>query len=98
SVVAASLKKKEVIAILNDYCERMVPSILDQEGMLVQYVGDEIMGLWGAPIEQPDHARRAVLAGLGMLEELAPLQDNWRQRGLPALDLRIGINSGRAVA
>jgi adenylate cyclase len=76
----------------------MVPAIMDQEGTLDKYVGDAIMGVWGAPIEQPDHARRAVLAGLGMLSGLRELHEIWRARGLPTFNIGIGINSGEAVA
>jgi adenylate cyclase len=96
--MSEKMKPEEVVAILNEYFDRMVPVIMDGEGTLDKYVGDAIMGVWGAPIEQPDHARRAVRAGLGMLQELQELQVSWRERGLPAFDIGIGINSGEAVA
>jgi adenylate cyclase len=56
------------------------------------------MAVWGAPMPQRDHARRAVRTGLGMLAALSELQASWRERGMPAFEIGIGINSGEAVA
>ena len=76
----------------------MVPVIMDEEVHARQVCRRRDHGRLGRPIEQPDHARRAVRAGLGMLQALAELQAGWRERGLPAFDIGIGINSGEAVA
>jgi adenylate cyclase len=96
--MSEAMRPEEVVSILNEYFEKTVPRIMEQEGTLDKYVGDAIMGVWGAPMEQPDHARRAVLAGLGMLAALRELHDSWRERGLPTFNIGIGINSGEAVA
>jgi adenylate cyclase len=76
----------------------MVGIVLEEEGTLMQYVGDELMAVWGAPVAQPDHARRAVRTGLAMLAALRELHGGWRERGLPTFEIGIGINSGEAVA
>ena len=55
------------------------------------------MAVWGAPMPQSDHAIRACQAALGMVSGLAALMDDWRQRGLPELDIGIGINTGPMV-
>jgi adenylate cyclase len=52
------------------------------------------MAFWGAPIEQRDHAARAALAALDMMEKLAELRKKWSKEGKPDIDIGIGLNSG----
>jgi adenylate cyclase len=63
-------------------------------GTLDKYIGDAIMAFWGAPIEDPSHARHAVLAALDMQKECAALNTRFTARGWPALRIGIGIESG----
>jgi len=53
--------------------------------------------VWGAPLDQPDHARRACLTALDMLDELHRLQKKWSAEGLPVLNIGIGVNAGPMV-
>jgi adenylate cyclase len=76
----------------------MVPVIRSREGTLMQYVGDEIMAVWGAPLRQPDHAARAVLTGIEMLAALKELQASWKERGLPVMEIGVGVHTGPVVA
>jgi class 3 adenylate cyclase/CHASE2 domain-containing sensor protein len=86
----------EVIVLLNQYFEEMVRVIFRREGMLKQFVGDEIMVIYGAPVEQPDHAARAVETALDMLERLAEMeQAAGGQDGF--FDIKVGINTGDVV-
>jgi adenylate cyclase len=57
-------------------------------------MGDAIMAFWGAPIEQKDHAKRACITAVEMLEKLAELQRKWHAEGKPEIDIGIGLNSG----
>jgi adenylate cyclase len=57
-------------------------------------MGDALMAFWGAPRAQPDHALRACRAALDVLERLDALREGWRARGLPEVDVGIGINTG----
>jgi adenylate cyclase len=70
-----------------------------QEGTLDKYMGDALMAFWGAPISQPDHAQRAVRAGVGMLRAVEELNQTLPQRypELPPIEIRIGIASGESV-
>ena len=86
----------EVIVLLNQYFEEMVQVIFRREGMLKQFVGDEIMVIYGAPVEQPDHAARAVDTALDMLERLAEMEKAaGGEDGF--FDIKIGINTGDVV-
>ncbi|MBS2035810.1 adenylate/guanylate cyclase domain-containing protein [bacterium] len=86
----------EVIVLLNQYFEEMVQLIFRREGMLKQFVGDEIMVIYGAPVEQPDHAARAVETALDMLERLGQMEAAaGGEDGF--FDIKVGINTGDVV-
>lgn len=62
-----------------------------------EYVGDELLAIFGAPIEQTDHAERACAAALAMREHRNALRGEWAKLGRPPLIARTGINSGRML-
>ena len=82
--------------ILNDYLSRMTDAIFLYEGTLDKYIGDAIMAVFGAPLDMPDHAMRAVKTAIEMRDRLAEF--NAERKTGPLLQIRIGINSGKAVA
>src|SRR5262245_19746241 len=63
-------------------------------GTLDKYIGDAIMAFWGAPLEDPQHARHAVLAALEMQNRIAPMNEKFAARGWPPLQIGVGVNSG----
>jgi adenylate cyclase len=63
-------------------------------GTLDKYIGDAIMAFWGAPVEDPQQARSAVLAALDMQEAVGTLNQRFAARGWPRLAIGVGINSG----
>ena len=90
---------EEVIAILNRYLTAMTDAILAHGGTLVSYNGDGILAAFGVPIEQPDHADRALAAAREMVEERLPTFNEWmRSQGLSELRMGVGLNSGSVMA
>jgi adenylate cyclase len=88
-----------VIEVLNRYLGEMSDAIMDHGGTLVAYMGDGIMALFGAPLEQPDHADRAVAAAREMLAVRLPRFNEWMEgagmgRGF---DMGIGLNTGTVM-
>jgi adenylate cyclase len=81
---------------INDVMGEFSECVRRHEGVLVDYIGDELMAMWGAPKEQTDHARRASLAARDMLNCLPALKERWTRILGEPMDLGIGINSGRA--
>ncbi len=79
---------------LNEYLTPMTELVMAQDGMLDKYIGDAIMAVYGAPIDQTDHARRACRTALAMMAALGPLNERWRERSMPVIDIGIGINTG----
>jgi adenylate cyclase len=96
TATAEELSPAEVIQLLNAVFERLTSAVFRQDGTLDKYIGDAVMAVFGAPLEQPDHALRAVRAALLMQQLLDDYNREFRP-GRP-LQMRIGINSGRAIA
>jgi adenylate cyclase len=80
----------------NDVLSTLSECVLDQEGVLVNYIGDELMAMWGAPEPQPDHPSRACRAALGMIGSLAALNTRWEKHLGEPIGLGIGVNTGIA--
>jgi len=89
---------EEVIEQLNEYFAAMVEVVFVHRGTVDKFVGDMIMALFGAPLEDPDHADNAVRCALAMQSRLATLNATWRRQGRPELASGVGINSGEMVA
>jgi adenylate cyclase len=85
-----------VSLVLNDYLSRMTDVIFKHEGTLDKYIGDAIMAVFGAPLDMPDHAVRSIRAALEMRDRLEEF--NAERKEGQTLRIRIGINSGKAVA
>jgi len=96
TAIAERLPPAEVVEVLNQYLDSMEAQVFEQRGTLDKYTGDGMMVLFGAPLEQPDHAERAVRAALGMQRAAAEVS---RQRGDagPTMTYGIGIATGPAV-
>jgi adenylate cyclase len=92
-----------LVKVMNRYLTTMSLPIRQHAGIIDKYIGDAIMAYWGPPFTDPgEHARRACLTALEMLERLAPLRaeipDLLGVRSVPLdLDIRIGIATGEAV-
>lgn len=81
---------------INEYLTAMSAIIRSRHrGTLDKYIGDAIMAFWGAPLDNPQHARDALLAALDIQKECAVLNERFTARGWPRLRIGIGVNSGR---
>ncbi len=98
--LSETLSAPQVIEVLNLYMGEMSTAILDHGGTLVSYLGDGILAVFGAPLEQPDHADRALATAHEMLEERLPRCSEWiRAEGLAeGFRMGIGLNSGRVMS
>jgi len=89
---------REIVNMLNEYFELMVEVIFKYEGTLDKFVGDEIMALFGAPVDHKDDAYRAVKVAVEQMEALAGFNDARVANGEEPVKIGIGINSGEVVA
>ena len=90
------LAAPQVIGLLNRYLSEMSDAVLAHGGTLVSYTGDGMMAVFGAPLEQADHADRALAAAREMLEERLPrFNERLREEGYEqGFKMGIGLNSG----
>lgn len=97
SAVSERLGAAQTVAWLSGVLGEFSAVVLDHGGVLVDYTGDELLAMWGAPNEQPDHAKLACGAALEILQRLPKLDHEWRKTiGVPT-QVGIGINSGEAL-
>jgi adenylate cyclase len=76
----------------------MVEIVFKHKGTVDKFVGDMVMALFSAPLDDEDHAQHAVEAAIEMVEVLAELNKGWASRGMAQLDIGIGVNSGEMIA
>lgn len=92
--ISEEMTPEELVRFLNEYLSAMTKIVLDHEGTVDKYMGDAIMAFYGAPIRQDDHPVKACRTAVDMINRLQELQVGWTQRGLPPIDIGIGINTG----
>lgn len=83
---------------LHEHRAAMNRAILDEGGTVMQFVGDAVMAVFGAPVAQPDHAERAVAASTAMHTAQEELNSHWVQRGQEPFGLGIGVSTGLVAA
>jgi adenylate cyclase len=89
---------EELVAQLNEYFSTMVEVVFRHQGTVDKFVGDMVMALFGAPVDDPDHVEHALAAAVDMVAELANLNRKWLSEGRVQLDIGIGVNSGEMIA
>ena len=92
--ISESLEPKELSQFINDYLTAMSLVIRNNRGTLDKYIGDAIMAFWGAPVEDPEHARQGVVTAMAMQAELDKLRAQMLARGWPAIHIGVGVNTG----
>jgi adenylate cyclase len=97
TALSERLDCRETVKLLNLYHSKMVEAVFQHGGTLDKYLGDGLLAYFNAPIDQTDHAERAVQCALSMNCALASLNTNRSWHGLEELQMGIGIHTGRAI-
>jgi adenylate cyclase len=95
--LSESLSPAEMVELLNEYLGRMADIIERHGGTVIEFIGDGIMTLFGAPFAHDDDPLRAVACAARMQEELERFNAEHAPRGLPELQMGIGINTGSVI-
>jgi adenylate cyclase len=93
-----SIPPREVVTIINTYFEAMSEAIMAHNGLVLQFIGDEIEAVFGAPVALENHQQHAVEAALEMRTRLSKVNLGLANQGYPPLRHGIGLHSGKVLA
>lgn len=101
STISEQLTSVELASLLNEYLSAMTIILKENEGVLDKYIGDAIVGIFGAPVDVEDHPFKACKASIEMIHKLDELRQYWQKNNLyskdaQTMDARIGLNTGPA--
>lgn len=94
TTISEKLDPRALSDLLNSYLTPMTDIVFENKGTLDKYMGDAVMAFFGAPISQKSHPADACNAALDSIEKLWELQKQYKEEGLPVIDIGIGINTG----
>ena len=97
TTLAEGMDPVDLAGLLNAFTDGMTEVILEQGGLVDKYIGDCVMAVFGAPVDQPDHAKRACRSALAMVRKVAELNNSLPQARGRNLAVGVGINSGPMV-
>ena len=96
SQIAERVGPEITVEFISDALQHLSVCVQTHQGVLVDYIGDELIAMWGAPDNQPNHVNMAVQAGHAMLNCVPEINDRWKDRIGTDFQIGIGINSGIA--
>jgi adenylate cyclase len=86
-----------LVALINDYLNRMTKIVLNNGGCVDKYMGDCIMAFWNAPLDCPNHAEMAVKTSIECAKETEKLKKIFKEKGLPPINIGSGVNTGTCI-
>jgi adenylate cyclase len=98
TAASADRDPRDVRTMLEHFYERAAGIVFDHGGTVMQYVGDEVFAVFGAPTSMPEHATRGVAAAVAMRDAAAAINAELAERDLPPIAYGIGLNAGPVVA
>ncbi len=94
TTISEGLDPRQLTQLMNALLTPMTRVIHKNRGTIDKYMGDAIMAFWGAPMDDPEHARHALYAAFDMMQALKSLRQEFRDKGWPEVNIGVGINSG----
>jgi adenylate cyclase len=98
SKISEKLGTSKTFSWINDVMDVLSECVMEFDGVIVDYIGDELMAMWGAPVKQDDHAQLACSTAKRMLERLPEIDAKWEPIVGQTTDVGIGINTGAVRA
>ena len=86
-----------LVAVINDYLNRMSKIVLKNGGTIDKYMGDCIMAFWNAPLDCENHAEMAVKTAIECAEETDKIKAEFKEKGLPDINIGSGVNTGTCI-
>ena len=95
--LSEKMKPEELVHYLNDYLTEMTTVIMDNNGVVDKFIGDAIMAFWNSPLLNEDHRQDGLTSALLMQNKLAKFNKKMKIRGMPEIQIGIGLNTGEVV-
>ena len=92
--ISEGLDPRQLTQLMNEFLTPMTHVIHRHRGTIDKYMGDAIMAFWGAPMPDPQHARHALMAALDMIASLDAMNERFKTKGWPPLNIGVGLNTG----
>ena len=96
SSISSRISSQLTLEWISDVMDRLSIAVLHNDGVVVDFIGDELMAMWGAPKAEPKHAEKACLAAADLMHCKQAIDQHWLERIGQPIDFRIGICSGPA--
>ena len=97
TALSERMDPSDLIALLNHYLEEMTEPIQKHGGTIIEFIGDGILAIYGAPDYYPDHATRAVASAVEMQSKMNDVNKWNEKKGYPPLEMGIGVNTGEVI-
>ncbi len=97
TTLSESTDPEKLVTLLNEYLTPMTKIVMNNKGTLDKFIGDAVMAIYGAPVEQEHQALHACSSAIEMIKKLNEINKEWSENNLPNIDIGIGINTGEAV-
>ena len=88
---------EKLVTLLNEYLTPMTEIVMSNKGTLDKFIGDAVMAIYGAPVEQEEQALHACVSAIEMMKKLKEINQHWTDNNLPNIDIGIGVHTGEAV-
>jgi adenylate cyclase len=98
TTLSETMPPARITEIMNEYFAEMVEVVMKRRGMVNDFIGDGLFAVFGAPVDDPEHAWHAVSTALAMQDALARLNDRWRARDDVTLAIGVAVNTGEVFA
>lgn len=95
--ISENMPAEQLKEMLNEVFTPLTEIIFKNEGTIDKYIGDSIMAFWGAPLNDPEHAKHALTAALEMQKALKELKPIIAKRGWPEIKIGVGVNCGKMI-
>ncbi|HOX27874.1 MAG TPA: CHASE2 domain-containing protein [bacterium] len=98
TTISETMSPEDLVELLNEYLTAMTDILLGYGGTLDKYIGDAVLGIFGAPIYFEEHAKNCCFCAIDMQKKIAELRVGWKERGKPDIQVRCGVNTGDLIA
>ena len=98
TTLSEALLPEKVVGVLNELFSMMGKVIARHQGCIVDFIGDAVLAVFGAPKDNPNHAWDAVQTAVEVQKELDALNERWQRRGIPRIKIGVGVHTGEALA